>query len=312
MLSGSNARPVFVALGAATVITLGAVATPATALAADPSPTAADDPAPDPSGGSTPSDSPSNPPSDSPSDPPPASSPPVKPAPPPSSPPYQRTPSLSVHLSFSAAKAAPGGSVTATARVSAAHAVAHHAMLRFSATGASVVSGLLSLGDVSAARSASAVVKIPAGHAAGTVTVTASLSADRASTHSDAGKITVTGSGSSVGASAAGADLPSSALATGLGLPDQTATAGAGPAGAQLPLIAGQAPAVAPDQLPAVQPVSLRTKTSPLGLDATSYRLLWTQVAWLTALLVGISLLLTQLRLNRRRPARPATRRSRS
>ncbi|MFB9835602.1 hypothetical protein, partial [Actinoallomurus acaciae] len=84
------------------------------------------------------------------------------------------------------------------------------------------------------------------------------------------------------------------------------------PAAARLPLIAGQAPAVAPDRLPAVRPVSLRTKTSPLGLDATSYRLLWTQVAWLTALLVGISLLLTQLRLNRRRSARPAARRSRS
>ena len=307
MLSGSNARPLFVALGAATVLTLGAVATPATAFADDPSPTAGEDPAPDPSG-STPSD----PPSDSPSDPPPATSPPAQPAPPHSSPPYQRTPSLSVHLSFSAARAAPGGAVTATARVSAAHAVAHHATLRFSAPGASVISGVFSLGDVSAVRSASAVVKIPAGHAAGTVTVTASLSADRASARSAAGKITVTGDGSSVSASAAAADLPSSALATGLGLPSQTGATGGGPADAQLPLIAGQAPAVAPNQLPAVQPVSLRTKTSPLGLDATSYRLLWTQVAWLTALLVGISLLLTQLRLNRRRPARPATRRSRS
>lgn len=311
MLSGSNARPVFVALGAATVLTLGAVATPATALAADPSPTAADDPAPDPSD-STPSDPPSESPSDPPSDPPPATSPPAKPAPPASSPPYQRTPSLSVHLSFSATKAAPGGAVTATARVSATHAVAHHATLRFSAAGASVISGsVFSLGDVSAARSASAVVKIPAGHAAGTITVTASLSADRASARSAAGKITVTGDASAASASTAAADLPSSALATGLGLPSQTTTTGAGPASAQLPLIAGQAPAVAPDQLPAVRPVSLRTKTSPLGLDATSYRLLWTQVAWLTALLVGISLLLTQLRLNRRRPARPAARRSR-
>ncbi|WP_329236235.1 hypothetical protein OG417_31485 [Actinoallomurus sp. NBC_01490] len=307
MLSGSNARPVFVAIGAATVITLGAVATPATALA-DSSPTAGEDPAPDPSGSTTtPSD-----PSDPPSDPPPASSPPVKPAPPNSAPPYQRTPSLSVHLSFSAGKAAPGAAVTATARVSASNAVAHHTTLRFSAPGASVISGVFSLGDVSAARSASAVVKIPAGHAAGSVTVTASLSADRASTRSAAGKITVTGAGSSAGASAAAAELPSAALATGLGLPGQTTPTAGGPAGAQLPLIAGQAPAVAPNQAPDMQPVSLRTKTSPLGLDATSYRLLWTQVAWLTALLVGISLLLTQLRLNRRRPARPAARRSRS
>jgi hypothetical protein len=56
--------------------------------------------------------------------------------------------------------------------------------------------------------------------------------------------------------------------------------------------------------MPAVRPVSLRTKTSPLGLDAASYRLLWIQIAWLTALLVGVSLLLTQLRLNRRRVRR--------
>jgi hypothetical protein len=284
-------------MGAAAVITLGAVATPAPALA-DPSPTAGEDPAPDPS-------------DSTPSDPPPATSPPIEPAPPNSSPPYQRTPSLSVHLSFSATRAAPGGAVTATARVSAAHAVAHHAMLRFSAPGASVVGGVLSLGEVSAERPASAVVRIPAGHAAGTVTVTASLSADRASTRSATGKISVTGAGASGSASAA-ADLSSSAPAPGLGLPGQTTVTGAGPAGAQLPLIAGQAPAVAPDQLPEVRPVSLRAKTSPLGLDATSYRLLWTQVAWLTALLVGISLLLTQLRLNRRRTVRPAARRSRS
>ena len=39
----------------------------------------------------------------------------------------------------------------------------------------------------------------------------------------------------------------------------------------------------------------------PVGLDPTSDRLVWTEVAWLSALAVGLSLLLTQLRLNRRR-----------
>jgi hypothetical protein len=85
------------------------------------------------------------------------------------------------------------------------------------------------------------------------------------------------------------------------GLPGTGAAVGGGPAQVQLPLIAQQPPAVAPNELPAVRPVSLSTKAGPLGLDPISYRLLWTQVAWLTALLVGISLLLTQLRLNRRR-----------
>jgi hypothetical protein len=288
VLSRSTTKPIFVALGTATVITLGAVALPAAAFAADPAPTAGDDPAPDPSSTPSASDPPDSPPPDT----------PPRTTPRPSEP----SPSLSIKLSLSTSTAAPGGSVMATVRVSAQRAVGHHAVLRLSAASASVTSPGL-LGDLGAERSASTVVTIPAGHGAGTVTVTASLSADRASTRNTSRKITITAAGvGATGAAGAAGGLPLRVP----GLPGAATTLG-GPAQAQLPLIGEQQPAVAPDQLPNVKEVSLRTVASPFGLDATAYRLFWTQVAWLTALLVGISLLLTQLRLNRRRlPARPA------
>lgn len=60
-------------------------------------------------------------------------------------------------------------------------------------------------------------------------------------------------------------------------------------------------PAVAPAVSPQGAPVSLRAANSPMGLDPVSYRLVLTQLAWLSALLVGVSLPLTRLRLNRRR-----------
>jgi hypothetical protein len=154
----------------------------------------------------------------------------------------------------------------------------------------------------------SGVVRIPAGHASGAVTVTASLSADKASTQISTGKINVTATvdETAKGAEIGGAPPPSPSLPV-PGLPG-TAAAMGGPAQAQLPMIAQQPPA-ASAELPAVRPVSLRTKASPFGPDPISYRLFWTQVAWLATLLVAVSLLLTQLRLNRRLPV--ATRGSR-
>lgn len=133
--------------------------------------------------------------------------------------------------------------------------------------------------------------------------MTATISADGAGARTARATITVTAALGAVGTventtggseALPPASLPISGLpGTGVTLPGATAQA-------QLPLLA-QDPSIAPGELPAVEPVSLQTKTSPLGLDATSYRLLWTQVAWLTALLVAISMLLTQLRLNRKR-----------
>jgi hypothetical protein len=316
VLSRSSTKPIFVALGTATVLTLSPVALPATALAADLGPAAGDDPSADPSDPPPESDSPPDtptpdtptpdtPPPDTPppDTPPPDTPPPDSPGSPGSSPPYHPSPVLNLRLTLSAGAATPGGSVTATARVSAQRAVAHHAVLRLSASSANV-SGPVSLGDLSGARSVSGVVRIPAGHAllagTGTITVTASLSADKASTHIATGKINVT---STVDETAKGAEIggempPSPSLPV-PGLPGTAAAVG-GPAQAQLPMIA-QEPSVASGELPAVRPVSLRTKASPLGLDPTAYRLFWTQVAWLATLLVAVSLLLTQLRLNRRR-----------
>ncbi|MGH3376302.1 MAG: hypothetical protein ACRDP6_16330 [Actinoallomurus sp.] len=273
---------------------MSAVAVPVAAFAAYPSPMASEDPAPDPSGSPPATDPPTTPPPDS---PPPGGSP----GPPQSPPPYDPAPSLTVRLSLSAITAAPGGSVTATAKVSARQAIAHHTVVRFSASSASV-GGSIALGDLGGGeRSASSIVRIPAGHADGSIVVTASLSADKASTRSATGKITVS---TVAGGGSALVNVPGSDPALSLsvpipGMPGSAAALG-GAAQAQLPLIAQQ-PATAPGLQLAARPVSLRTNTSPLGLDTISYRLFWTQVAWLTSLLVGVSLLLTQLRLNRRR-----------
>lgn len=199
--------------------------------------------------------------------------------------------------------------MTVTIKVSARQALARHAVLRLSAPSASV-SSPGALGDLSGARSLSSVVRIPVGHGAGTVNVTAWLSADNASTRSASNKITIaTATAGSTGSTGGIAGLPSGLSLP--GFPGVTTALGA-PLSARLPPIAGRQPAVAPAQLPKVEDVSLRTDASQLGLDATSYRLFWTQVAWLTALLVGVCLLLTQARLNRRRLAtRAAARRPR-
>lgn len=306
MLPRSNTRPMLTALGAATVISLGAVAVPAPALATDPAPTASEDPAPDPS-----SDPPSSPPAGDPpptKTPPPATTPPYTP-PPHTPPPGTSDPVLSMVLALSPGTALPGGSVLATVTMASRPAVAHHTVLRVSAPSARVA-GPPAIGDLSAERTVTAVVTIPAGHAAGTVSVTASLSADHASTRRVTRKITVVLPGTPGAAGAAGAmaaaDLPSGLSVP--GFPGALTALGA-PGQAQLPLIAGQQPAVAPDGSARTDEVALRGDASRLGLDEASYRLLWTQVAWLAALLVGVSLLLTQMRLKRRAPVRRAARR---
>jgi hypothetical protein len=71
----------------------------------------------------------------------------------------------------------------------------------------------------------------------------------------------------------------------------------------RLPLV-GQAPAVAPKLGQPGTPTALRAASSPLGMDDAMFRLVLTQVAWLSALLVFMSVLLTQIRLKRRRRLR--------
>jgi hypothetical protein len=47
-------------------------------------------------------------------------------------------------------------------------------------------------------------------------------------------------------------------------------------------------------------PTALRAAAFPLGMGGTTYRLVVIQLAWLSALLVFMAVLLTQLRLKRR------------
>jgi hypothetical protein len=183
----------------------------------------------------------------------------------------------------------------ATIKLSAQRAVAHHAQLKLSAPGADV-SDPAKLGDLgSAERSFVGLVRIPASRRSGKIAVTASVAADHAVTRSASSTITVTPGASTgglgglpggLGLTANGKVPPLSELGS-LGQPN-------------LPLI-GEQPAVAPASLGGATPISLRANTAPFGFDPMLYRLVWIQVAWLSALLVGLSMLLTQLRLNRRR-----------
>jgi hypothetical protein len=290
---GSRVRPVIVGFGAAMIVT---VAVPAAALAADPEPPVGGDltPAP-PDTSSMAPDTP--PPPQAPLPEPPAWSPPAWSPPAPSrhsARPAAGVPSLSVRLWLSAPRVAPGGVVTATVRVSAAGAVAHHTVLSLSAPGAEVSSpgGLGDLGP--GGRSVVRLVRIPAGHGPGVVTVTAMVHADHAAARASSADVTV--------ASAGGA-LPQNLTVP--GIPMGPPPPGSAP---ELPVIA-QTPDIAPEQSPSATPPALRAASSRLGLDAPAYRLACTQTAWLVALLVALFFLTTQLRLRRRRRFRGGHRR---
>jgi hypothetical protein len=78
-----------------------------------------------------------------------------------------------------------------------------------------------------------------------------------------------------------------------------------------LPPIQAPSPSVAPSPVPGSEtPQSrLQGNKAPVAQDITFERMASTQIAWLAALLVAFSLLLTQLRLGRRRlPAGAVTR----
>lgn len=77
-----------------------------------------------------------------------------------------------------------------------------------------------------------------------------------------------------------------------------------------LPPIQAPNPSVAPSPNPAGTPQSrLQGNEAPVAQDLTFERMASTQIAWLAALLVAFSLLLTQLRLGRRRLPAGATKR---
>ncbi|TDD63580.1 hypothetical protein [Actinomadura rubrisoli] len=70
-----------------------------------------------------------------------------------------------------------------------------------------------------------------------------------------------------------------------------------------LPPIAAPSPSVAPSPNAAAPESRLRGNQAPVAQDLTFERMASTQIAWLAALLVAFSLLLTQLRLGRRNSA---------
>ncbi|GAA4151746.1 hypothetical protein [Actinomadura keratinilytica] len=73
--------------------------------------------------------------------------------------------------------------------------------------------------------------------------------------------------------------------------------------GVSLPSIAPPSPSVAPGQSSPTPESRLRNNKAPVAQDLTFEQMASTQVAWLAALLAAFSVLLTQLRLGRRRAA---------
>jgi hypothetical protein len=278
---GSRARPIIVGFSAAVILT----GVPMAARAADPTPPAAGDLTPGPP--DTPPMAP-DPATQAPPPPdPPAWSPPAD-SPVPSWHPARPVPSLSIRLWLSAAHTTPGGAVTATVRVSAAGAVAHHAVLSLSAPGAEV-SGPGGLGDLGPdGRSVARVVRIPAGHGAGVVTVTATIHADHAIARTSSADVAVVPAVASTGGA-----LPQNLTVP--GIPMGPPPPGGPP---ELPVIA-QTPDIAPVHTPSATPAALRAASSRLGLDTPAYRLACTQTAWLIALLMALFFLTTLLRLKR-------------
>src|SRR5690606_6665658 len=112
------------------------------------------------------------------------------------------------------------------------------------------------------------------------------------------------GGGGSAGGTSTGAGSTGSAGSAGSVLPPQP-NSSFGPRDPQvaLPPIDAPSPSVAPGQggVAATPQTRLQGNEAPVAQDLTFERMASTQVAWLSALLVAFSLLLTQLRLGRRR-----------
>lgn len=285
MRFGTTVKPALAGLGASIVIAVGAIS--ATSALADPT----TDPSSDPS---SPPTTPTPTPPSTPTGKPPSHPPTHPPTKPPTKPPPGKTPSLSISLSLSGATAAPGGSVTANVHVSASRAAAHNAVIRVSASGVTVAPDARGLGTIGSGSLSSAVL-IPAGHAAGRVTVTATVSADHAGSRSASRTITVSGS---PGISPPGGTAPN--LPSGMNAPGVSGVRLPAGSPVQLPLLAPNVavPNVAPMTVAGRQ-TELRGFGSPLGPQNGFQRLIYTQVAWLTALLTAFGLFAMRLRLAR-------------
>ncbi len=238
-----------------------------------------------------------DPPKTDPPGPPPTKPPPTKaPTKPPTKPGTAKTPVLSLGLTVSSATVRPGGSVTATVRVASANAAATGAVLRLSASGASVGPRTRSLGGVgSGGVSVRATVRAPSDAKPGVVTLRAEVSAAKAKGASGAYKLIVT--------DPAGAPPPGVSLANlPPGVPPLTPSGFDPLAGVAVPRVA--LPPVAP---PRVAP---ETATGPLvpvaslhtlpGKPFTVNELGALQAGFLAAMSSAVTLLLLRLRLARR------------
>lgn len=264
------------------------------------------DPPTDPPTSDPPTDPPtSNPPTDPPTDPPTSPPPTTTPTDPPTTPPpgpgKPKTPVLSLGLTVSQATMKPGGSITATVRISSAYATATGVALRMSASGASVSPGAQSLGSVgSGGAAAIATVRAPSNAKPGVITLRASVSAAKARSVSRTYKLIITSASGALPPGISAGTLPP-------GVPPLTPSgfnplAGMkGPQVALPPIVPANAPQIAPASGPLVPVSNLRT----IPAEPFTYEeLAALQAGFLAALGAGVTLLLMRLRLIRRSDAR--------
>ncbi|WP_207934730.1 hypothetical protein, partial [Actinomadura sp. KC06] len=216
---------------------------------------------------------------------------------------------LALGLTVSEATMRPGGSITATVRVSSRYATAGSTVLRLSASGASVSPRTRSLGPVGGGGATTvATVRAPSDAKPGLITLRAAASAAKAKSVSRSYKLIVTDASGAMPPGVSLANLPP-------GIPPLTPSGFnplAGMRGPQVALPPIAQPQIAPHTGPLVPVSGLRElPDEPL----TSEDLGALQAGFLSALTVSVTLLLLRLRLMRRavdvRPPRAVRRRPR-
>ncbi|WP_165964680.1 hypothetical protein, partial [Actinomadura sp. KC216] len=245
-----------------------------------------------------------------PTDPPGPTDPTDPPTDPPPGPGEPKAPELVLGLTVSEATMRPGGSITATVRVSSRYATAGNTVLRLSASGASVSPRARTLGSVGGGGAATlATVRAPSDARPGLVTLRAAASATKAKGVSRSYKLIVT--------DASGAPPPGVSLANlPPGVPPLTPSGFdplAGMRGPQVVFPPIAQPQIAPSPGPLVPVSGLRElPDEPLTVEDLAAL----QAGILAALTVSVTLLLLRLRLMRRacdlRPPRAVRRRGRS
>jgi hypothetical protein len=206
----------------------------------------------------------------------------------------------------------PGDKVTLYLVVHANNAVAHSAKLVLSATPTAVTtpSGSTGLGDLTTTnKMVTVTVTIPATMTPGKLSLTAKVSAaaDKVVPKSTVRTITVAAKPVETATTSTTTSLPTTAPTSGTEVYTAPSPAGSiqptSAAAVALPQIAAAAPSSAAPSSLSGSTTALR-EGSPDSQELTFQRVASTQAAWLAALLVAFSVLLTQVRLAGIRPAR--------